>query len=313
MTNRIIKKSHFAKSKILLIVLCILGLVFSYSCSCRNNSTAPNTPEGNTQTNNTNAFIPIASKIYNATNSALIASEDGTQKTHIKIKFDEANHKIKNATLKKMVDTNGNDLTTKATYTFADLSLGFVASDLQSILSGMDSSTAPATNEFTLTFELSTDSKTSTNTTATVENVKVQIVKTQKFDNQATILQSIISSIGSPIVSKKVSFNFSESGKAGLELIELENASKGNGAADNNVAKDYIDDIINNHSHAIKKNNDYNKYFDNVVSEEPNISDTPNLTIKLNFTPKNIYDMALTTYTIKLDNLLDNLDGGNWK
>ena len=41
MTNRIIKKSHFAKSKILLIILCILGLVFSYSCNCRNNSTAP--------------------------------------------------------------------------------------------------------------------------------------------------------------------------------------------------------------------------------------------------------------------------------
>ena len=177
----------------------------------------------------------------------------------------------------------------------------------------MDSTTAPATNELTLTFEVTTDSTTTTNKTATVENVKVQIVKTQKFDNQATILQGIISSIGQPIVSKKVSFNFSESGKAGLDLIELENASKGSGAADNNVAKDYIDDIINNHSTAIKKNEDYKKYFDNVVSEEPNISDTPNLTIKLNFTPKNIYDMALTTYTIKLDNLLDNLDGGNWK
>ena len=35
MTNRD-KKSHFAKSKILLITLCILGLAFSYSCSCRN-------------------------------------------------------------------------------------------------------------------------------------------------------------------------------------------------------------------------------------------------------------------------------------
>ena len=37
MTNRN-KKSHFAKSKILLITLCILGLAFSYSCSCRNPS-----------------------------------------------------------------------------------------------------------------------------------------------------------------------------------------------------------------------------------------------------------------------------------
>ena len=74
MTNLKTKKSHFAKSKISLIVLCILGLVFSYSCNCRNNSTAPNDGEIKT-TDNTNAFIPIASKIYNATNSVLIANQ----------------------------------------------------------------------------------------------------------------------------------------------------------------------------------------------------------------------------------------------
>ena len=58
MTNLKTKKSHFAKSKILLTIICILGLVFSYSCSCRNNSTAPNTPEVNTQTNTNNIIIP---------------------------------------------------------------------------------------------------------------------------------------------------------------------------------------------------------------------------------------------------------------
>ena len=45
MTILKIKKSHFAKSKISLIVLCILGLVFSYSCNCRNNSTGPGTED----------------------------------------------------------------------------------------------------------------------------------------------------------------------------------------------------------------------------------------------------------------------------
>ena len=52
MTNRIIKKSHFAKSKILLTIICILGLVFSYSCNCRNNSTAPGDGGGNGDTGN---------------------------------------------------------------------------------------------------------------------------------------------------------------------------------------------------------------------------------------------------------------------
>ena len=49
MTN--LKTIFKQKSKLLLIVLSLLGMLFSYSCSCRNNSTAPNTPE-DTQTNN---------------------------------------------------------------------------------------------------------------------------------------------------------------------------------------------------------------------------------------------------------------------
>ena len=35
-------KSHNAKSKILLITLCIFGLLFSYSCQCKNNVSDPN-------------------------------------------------------------------------------------------------------------------------------------------------------------------------------------------------------------------------------------------------------------------------------
>ena len=46
MTNLKTKKSHFAKSKILLIILCIFGLAFSYSCSCRDdNPYQPEKPE----------------------------------------------------------------------------------------------------------------------------------------------------------------------------------------------------------------------------------------------------------------------------
>ena len=301
MTN--LKTIFKQKSKLLLIVLSLLGMLFSYSCSCRNNSTAPNTPE-DTQTNNTNAFIPIASKIYNATNSALIASENGTQKTHIKIKFDEANHTIKNATLKKMVDTNGNDLTTKATYSFADLSLGFVASDLEEILKNMDSKTAPATNELTLTFELTTDSKTSTNTTATVENVKLQIIKTQKFGDDATILQNIFKGLGNDVrPSTKVKYDFTS---AGLNLVEMEATMVSEGTKDISVKDDLIDELINNNSNAISKNEDYKKYFEDIKPEDgynDNVDGTSStLTLKFVFTPKNIYDMSLTTYTTKFDN-----------
>lgn len=43
MTN-LFKRFFTHKSKFLLIILCLLGMVFSYSCSCRNDSTNPNTP-----------------------------------------------------------------------------------------------------------------------------------------------------------------------------------------------------------------------------------------------------------------------------
>ena len=293
MTN--LKTIFKQKSKLLLIVLSLLGMLFSYSCSCRNNSTAPNTPE-DTQTN---AFIPIASKIYNATNSALIASEDGTQKTHIKIKFDEANHTIKNAKLTKMVDTNGNDLTTKATYSFADLSLGFVASDLGEILKSMDSTTAPATNELTLTFELTTDSKTSTNKTATVENVKVQIIKTQKFGDDATILQNIFKGIGDSFVaSTKAKYDFTS---AGLKLLESTATSTGQtGTKDISVSDDLLFVMTNDY---INKDANYIKYFDGLKPNDYNADGTSaELTLPLTFTPKNIYDMAFTSYTLKLNN-----------
>ena len=48
MTNRN-KKSHLAKSKIFLIILCLFGMVFSYSCSCRDDG-GPYNPT-NTPTN----------------------------------------------------------------------------------------------------------------------------------------------------------------------------------------------------------------------------------------------------------------------
>ena len=53
-------KSHNAKSKIFITLLCIFGLLFSYSCQCKNNVSDPNNippdsglPGSGTNTNNT--------------------------------------------------------------------------------------------------------------------------------------------------------------------------------------------------------------------------------------------------------------------
>ena len=298
-------------SKILLIVICIFGLLFSYSCSCKNNVTGP----GNdglengkvtniTPTGDSNAFIPVANKVYNATNSALIAKKDGTTKTDVKIKFKEDNgHNIKNAKLIKTADTNGTEVT-GASYDFQNSSFGFTAAELQTMLDNMDSTTSPATNILTLTFEVTTDDTTTTNTTATVEDVKVEIIKTQEFDNQATILQGIIGSLTPQLPSNRVQFNFSAD-KAGISSIDLSNILEDKGPADNNDAASFVNDMIDE----IKTKPDYQKYFDDVkTANDPTGIGTTVLNIKLTFTPKNLYDMTLVDYTMKLDNT----HGGNW-
>ena len=307
MTN-LFKRFFTHKSKFLLIILCLLGMVFSYSCSCRDNPYEPPPPTP-TPSGNSNAFIPIANKIYNATNSSLIASEDGTTKTEIKIKFKEDNaHNIKNAKLIKTADTNGIEVT-GASYDFGNSSFGFTADDLKTMLDKMDSKTAPATNILTLTFEVTTDDTTTTNTKATVEDVKVEIIKTQKFGDDANIIKKIIEGLGNNITAgKRVQFDFTKG--AELDRIELENKdTSGREGTDNNAAE-FLDDIINGNNTAIKKNTDYKKYFDEVKESIIGEVDgnSTKLNFKLTFTPKNIYDMTLLTYTIKLENG----SGGKW-
>lgn len=295
-------------SKILLIVICIFGLLFSWSCSCKNRVTGVEGVDGEDDKTKSASFIPKANP---SSQLSLIASEDGTTKTQVTISFFEENsHNIKSAKATKIVDDKGNDITDKATYVFSDGKFSFIKqSDLQGILTGMVSTSEPATNTLTVTFEITTDSTEVLNTTATVD-VNVYLVKTQKFDNQATILQGIISGIGEAGLNKFLRFNFAESGKAGLDMIELGNADDGNGTSTHS-ASEYADDIINNRANSIKKNRDYQKYFDNVVYSiiggEPDGTSTK-FNFTLTFTPKNIYDMALTNYTIKLDTLT----AGNW-
>ena len=288
-------------SKIFLTFLCIFGLLFSWSCSCKNNVTGPGNDGLEDGKIKSAMFAPKANP---SSQLSLIASEDGTAKTEVAISFYEENsHNIKSAKATKIVDDKGNDITDKATYVFSDGKFSFNQSDLKGVLDGMVSTSAPATNTLTVTFEITTDSTEVLNTTATVD-VNVYLVKTQKFDNQATILQSIISGIGSATVNSKVRFDFSKN--PGIDSISLENLDN-NGDATDNSASIYLDDIINGNGTAIKKNTNYKKYFDNVIYSNPTLA-TTKLNVTLTFTPKNIYDMELTNYTIKLDTL----HGGDW-
>lgn len=88
MTN-LFKRFFTHKSKFLLIIISLLGLAFSYSCSCRDNPVAPppSTPEGNN-------VDPKFFTIYtNAVTNLLVQKADGTGFNYQpSIKFSEANN-----------------------------------------------------------------------------------------------------------------------------------------------------------------------------------------------------------------------------
>ena len=306
-----VHKAQKSKSKIFITILCIFGLLFSWSCSCKNKVTGP----GNDGLENGRQPTPndgetkgtFAPKTDSSSQLSLIASEDGTAKTEVTISFLEENsHNIKSAKVTKIVDTNGNDITDKATYAFSDSKFSFNnQSDLKGVLDGMDSTSGPATNTLTVTFELTTDSTKVSNTTATVD-VNVYLVKTQKLNDQSTILKDIISGLGSASVNSKVRFDFSNG--ADIASISLENAEN-NGEANDNGASQFIGEIITTNGRSIKNSDKYKEYFDDVTETHSGVG-TETLTIKLTFTPKKdiIYDMTLTEYTITLNTK----GGGNW-
>ncbi|TKZ25902.1 hypothetical protein [Brachyspira catarrhinii] len=113
-------KSHNAKSKILLITLCIFGLLFSYSCQCKNNVSDPNNiPDdnglnggggggGQTDTGGSGSTDPDKDLVdgdLSTTSTKLIRVSGDTVKISATIKFKNAT-----ATLKSFEDTDSTSL-----------------------------------------------------------------------------------------------------------------------------------------------------------------------------------------------------------
>ena len=105
-------KSHNAKSKILLITLCIFGLLFSYSCQCKNNVSDPNNippdsglPGSGTNTDPDKDLVDGALSTT-STKVIVVAGAGDTVKTTSTIKFKNAT-----ATLKSFEDTDSTTLT----------------------------------------------------------------------------------------------------------------------------------------------------------------------------------------------------------
>ena len=283
-TNKTIFKQ---KSKVFLTILCMLGLVFSWSCSCKNRVSNPDdTPTDGGVTNEEGGSV-ITPSITLSTNLMVIDNAGTQTKESITITVDNADFVI--------ADITGVEGLTKDNFELAN--------GVLSLKSGFDK---VATTEKTLTLAVNYQKKSTAGAndtlSKTTDSKTFNVVKVEKFDNQSDILQNIISSLGVMQGSKRVSFNFSEVGKADVDSISLENTLHNEAKADCN-AQEYLDDILINYpQQSIKNNDNYKKYFDDVTGtysiDEANKSI---LTIELTFSPKSIYEFGNVKYTITLN------------
>ena len=93
MTNRIIKKSHFAKSKIFITFLCIFGLAFSYGCR--------KSGGGGVVTIDPTVITPSYSK------GVILVADASSTTTSLSITFDNVNAKLDSVTVGHSGFVNG--------------------------------------------------------------------------------------------------------------------------------------------------------------------------------------------------------------
>ena len=283
-TNNVFKVKR-QKSKIFITILCIFGLLFSYSCSCKNRVSNPDdTPTDSGVITNKEGGIVITPSATLSTNLMTInVNGNGTKQS---ITVNNADFVI--------ADITGVEGLTKDNFELAN--------GVLSLKSGFDK---VDTTEKTLTLAVNYQKKSTAGAndtlSKTTDSKTFNVVKVEKFDNQSDILQNIISSLGIKMGSKRVSFNFSEVGKAGVDSISLENTYTTEVKAECD-AQEFVNDILINDAISIKKNDNYKKYFDDVTGTY-SIGETDKsiLTIELTFSPKSIYEFGNVKYTITLN------------
>ena len=156
-------KSHNAKSKILLITLCIFGLLFSYSCQCKNNVSDPNNipPDngmpGSSGTNTNTQVTPT----YTA--SDILVADATSTTTPLSITFSNATATLQTVTVECV------ELLSKDNFKYEGDKLTLI-SDFEKV---------PETRaKLTVVFALVAQSTNET-LTKTTETIEAQIVKSK--------------------------------------------------------------------------------------------------------------------------------------
>ena len=190
-TNNVFKVKR-QKSKVFLTILCMLGLVFSYSCSCKNRVSNPD----DTPTDGGVTPPPGTFSISEATNNVTTNFVVKTTNTvgEIKIGFVSANNYPYTLSY-EVVDTNENNQILKSDTDYANDVLTIKKTGLDKIRA-IPSVDAPAVRTITINFTFTADDKTLNNYTQTL-SVEVKLTHAQKLDdnNKNEVITKIINKI----------------------------------------------------------------------------------------------------------------------
>ena len=222
MTN-LFKRFFTHKSKFLLIILCLLGMVFSYSCSCRADKvTGGGGPGGSPPPTTTkNSFTANPDNMNNHLD--LYIQSDYKTNSVVVIKF-KSKQNISGATITDIKHKSGTDIkltTEELDYNLQDfeLKLGDNEKTRKKIADAL--TTEGETSVITLTMELTSDSDNLNNTTTTVD-VDVNLTKTIKITEQN--IKDIFTKIGQLEPVTGYNFDFANATITGTK-VEVENKS----------------------------------------------------------------------------------------
>ena len=180
-------KSHNAKSKIFITLLCIFGLLFSYSCQCKNNVSDPNNiPPDNGMPGETDTGDTINDGDLTTNSTRLIRVSGDTVKISATIEFKNAT-----ATLKSFEDTDSTTLTDgDIVYEGTTLTLKADTTDASKIDTtvGGKITWEKASKKITATFTLTPAENVTlseTEKTVVIEIVKIKVLKSEEVYTEA--------------------------------------------------------------------------------------------------------------------------------
>ena len=193
MTNRIIKRVFTHKSKLLLTLLCILGLVFSYSCNCRNNSTAPVDNGGGTNDKGTfkasinmdtlsdTLIVNSKSEVHNNSKLAIsFTGKDGTTAVGFEVRITDILDESTDTPL-DFSDDKANGYSKYISYNSDSGALTVTKAGLEKI-GALVSDSSPVDRIVKITFDIVADSKLNLkNSTNTLTN-EFHFIKAQKLN-----------------------------------------------------------------------------------------------------------------------------------